>query len=157
MVLNNNNTNNNTNNTIINSTNQQLIQNQSLNAKLANMLKLSMNGAASGSTPTNLKPILPMNALGQMGSLSKESSITTSISSSGNGSSGGGGGGGGKILSNEDKKINLNALKNQDPFATNIIDTALRVAVYKFVSKKNELLNILKMISFFPQPNIPLI
>jgi hypothetical protein len=45
---------------------------------------------------------------------------------------------GGKKLSSEDKKINLNALKNQDPFATNIIDTALRVAVYKFVSKKNE-------------------
>lgn len=46
--------------------------------------------------------------------------------------------GGKKKLSNEDKKINLNALKNQDPFATNIIDTAFRVAVYKFVSKKNE-------------------
>lgn len=64
----------------------------------------------------------------------------------------GGGGGGvvdnvtdvanGKKLSNEDKKINLNALKNQDPFATNIIDTAFRVAVYKFVSKKNEWVNI---------------
>lgn len=43
-----------------------------------------------------------------------------------------------KQLSTEDKKINLNALKNQDPFATNIVDTAFRVAVYKFVSKKNE-------------------
>ena len=126
MVLNNNN--NNTNNTIINSTNQQL--NQNLNAKLANMLKMSMNGGgvAPVSTPTNLKPILPMNALSQMGSMSKENSSS--------------GGGGGKILSNEDKKINLNALKNQDPFATNIIDTALRVAVYKFVSKKNEWVNI---------------
>ena len=43
-----------------------------------------------------------------------------------------------KVLSSDDKKINLNALKNQDPFATNILDTALRVAVYKFLSKKNE-------------------
>jgi hypothetical protein len=70
-----------------------------------------------------------------------------------NGGSGGGGGVGGangestdsnsslnneKILSKEDKKINLNALKNQDPFATNILDTVLRVVVYKFLSKKNE-------------------
>ena len=43
-----------------------------------------------------------------------------------------------KMLSNEDKKINLNALKNHDPFATNILDMAIRVAVYKFMSKKNE-------------------
>lgn len=42
------------------------------------------------------------------------------------------------VLSNEDKKINLNALKNHDPFATNILDMAVRVAVYKFLSKKNE-------------------
>ncbi len=82
------------------------------------------------------------------------------ISSNGSGGGGGGGGGSGvcnvssisasqntisngssnnrKQLSLEDKKINLNALKNQDPFATNIIDTAFRVAVYKFVAKKNE-------------------
>jgi hypothetical protein len=52
--------------------------------------------------------------------------------------SSGSSGGGKKKLSNEDKKINLNALKNQDPFATNIVDMAFRVAVYKFVSKKNE-------------------
>ncbi|RNA37829.1 mRNA-decapping enzyme 1A-like, partial [Brachionus plicatilis] len=43
-----------------------------------------------------------------------------------------------KMLSNEEKRINLNALKNQDPFATNILDMAIRVAVYKFMSKKNE-------------------
>lgn len=43
-----------------------------------------------------------------------------------------------KMLSNEEKRINLNALKNQDPFATNILDMAIRVAVYKFLSKKNE-------------------
>jgi hypothetical protein len=43
-----------------------------------------------------------------------------------------------KTMSDSDKKINLNALKNQDPFAKNILDTAVRVAVYKFVSKKNE-------------------
>jgi hypothetical protein len=41
-------------------------------------------------------------------------------------------------MSDDDRKINLNALKNQDPFATNIMDTAQRVAVYKFLSKKNE-------------------
>jgi hypothetical protein len=43
-----------------------------------------------------------------------------------------------KVLSDEDKKINLNALKNHDPFAVNILDMAVRVAVYKFLSKKNE-------------------
>lgn len=42
------------------------------------------------------------------------------------------------MLTAEDNKINLNALKNQDPFATKIHETALRVAVYKFLSKKNE-------------------
>lgn len=42
------------------------------------------------------------------------------------------------IMSDEDKKINLNALKNQDPFATNILDAAQRVAVYRFIAKKNE-------------------
>ena len=42
------------------------------------------------------------------------------------------------MLTTEDKVINLNALKNQDPFATKILDTALRVAVYKFLSKQNE-------------------
>jgi hypothetical protein len=41
-------------------------------------------------------------------------------------------------MSDDDRKINLNALKNQDPFATNILDTAQRVAVYKFLAKKNE-------------------
>lgn len=87
----------------------------------------------------------------------------TSSNVESSGDSGGGGGGGGatashsvnsqsgsmniavpapptttKVLSNDDKKINLNALKNQDPFATNILDMAVRVAVYKFLSKKNE-------------------
>jgi hypothetical protein len=38
----------------------------------------------------------------------------------------------------DDTEINLNALKNQDPFAKKIIDSALKVAVYKFLSKKNE-------------------
>jgi hypothetical protein len=41
-------------------------------------------------------------------------------------------------MSDDDRKINLNALKNQDPFATNILDTAQKVAVYKFLAKKNE-------------------
>ena len=36
------------------------------------------------------------------------------------------------------KKINLIALKNQDPFAANIVDSAMRVAVYRFQAKKNE-------------------
>lgn len=69
-------------------------------------------------------------SMGKISSSSSSSSSTSSSSSSSSASK--------KQLSTEDKKINLNALKNQDPFATNIIDTALRVAVYKFVSKKNE-------------------
>lgn len=69
-------------------------------------------------------------SMGKISSSSSSSSSTSSSSSSSSASK--------KQLSSEDKKINLNALKNQDPFATNIIDTALRVAVYKFVSKKNE-------------------
>ena len=130
MVLNTNtNINNNNNNT--NNTNNfnSINENLNLNSKLANMLKLSMNNATA-----SVKPILP-STMSQIGSLSSKQLEENNLSS---GSSGGGGNGGGKILSNEDKKINLNALKNQDPFATNIIDTALRVAVYKFVSKKNE-------------------
>jgi hypothetical protein len=47
----------------------------------------------------------------------------------------------------DDTEINLNALKNQDPFAKKIIDSALKVAVYKFLSKNNEWVN--KQISFF--------
>ena len=47
-------------------------------------------------------------------------------------------GGGTKPMSDEDKKINLNTLKNNDPFASNLLDSAQRVAVYKFLSKKNE-------------------
>lgn len=43
-----------------------------------------------------------------------------------------------KPISNDDKRINLNALKNHDPFATNIVAQAQRVAVYKFLTKKNE-------------------
>jgi hypothetical protein len=43
-----------------------------------------------------------------------------------------------KSLSEEDKKINLNALKNQDPFVTSILDMVVRVAVYRFIPKKNE-------------------
>jgi hypothetical protein len=43
-----------------------------------------------------------------------------------------------KMLPAEDTEINLNALKNQDPFAKKICDSALKVAVYKFLSKKNE-------------------
>lgn len=43
-----------------------------------------------------------------------------------------------KSISNEDMRINLNALKNHDPFANNILAQAQRVAVYKFLSKKNE-------------------
>lgn len=42
------------------------------------------------------------------------------------------------LSSTDDYEINLNALKNQDPFAKKIIDSALKVAVYKFISKKNE-------------------
>ena len=137
MVLNNNNNNNNNSN--INSVNQQLNENINLNAKLANMLKLSMNNTTIGSavaTTNNLKPILPS----AMGSLNNKQLEESGLSAIGNNVNGvvSTSGNGGKILSNEDKKINLNALKNQDPFATNIIDTALRVAVYKFVSKKNE-------------------
>jgi hypothetical protein len=45
------------------------------------------------------------------------------------------------MLTADDKRINLNALKNQDPFATKILDTAVRVAVYKFLDKKNEWVN----------------
>ena len=127
MVLN---TNSNINNNNTNNTNNfnSINENLNLNSKLANMLKLSMNNATA-----NVKPILP-STMNQIGSLSSKQLEENNLSSG----SSGGGGGGGKILSNEDKKINLNALKNQDPFATNIIDTALRVAVYKFVSKKNE-------------------
>jgi hypothetical protein len=129
--INNNNNTNNTNN--FNSINENL----NLNSKLANMLKLSMNNATA-----NVKPILP-STMNQIGSLSSKQLEENNLSS------GNSGGGGGKILSNEDKKINLNALKNQDPFATNIIDTALRVAVYKFVSKKNEWVKRFFVNSFF--------
>lgn len=43
-----------------------------------------------------------------------------------------------KPISNDDMRIHLNALKNHDPFVNNILAQAQRVAVYKFLSKKNE-------------------
>ena len=44
-----------------------------------------------------------------------------------------------KMLSGaDDTEINLNALKNKDPFVKKILDSALKVAVYKFLSNKNE-------------------
>lgn len=45
------------------------------------------------------------------------------------------------MLTDEDNRINLNALKNKDPFAKKILDSALRVAVYEFLSDKNEWVN----------------
>jgi len=72
-------------------------------------------------------------SIGSISSSTKSTSSSVSSTSSSSGSSSSK-----KQLSSEDKKINLNALKNQDPFAINIIDTAFRVAVYKFMSKKNE-------------------
>ncbi len=86
-----------------------------------NMGKLDVGGSGGGGENTNI--------IGGITLSNNKLSIGPNISSND---------AGGKKLSSEDKKINLNALKNQDPFATNIIDTALRVAVYKFVSKKNE-------------------
>ncbi len=65
------------------------------------------------------------------------------------------------MLTAEDKRINLNALKNQDPFATKILDTAVRVAVYKFLPKKNEwvcVTSVLKLFTcYFTENNIELV
>jgi hypothetical protein len=128
IINNNNNTNNST--AIIKQAIQQFSSNNknSFNAK---MIKITNAKLDNGITITNNGKI---------------NLVSGGYSSSSSSSNGGGGGGsneanGGKKLSSEDKKINLNALKNQDPFATNIIDTAFRVAVYKFVSKKNEWVN----------------
>ena len=106
--------------------NNQLNENNlNLNTKLANMLKLN---------PTKQAASVAATAAGNSGTTgikitsSPHLGVPTCLNSSGST----------KQLSSDDKKINLSALKNQDPFATNIIDTALRVAVYKFVSKKNE-------------------
>ena len=100
--------------------NNQLNENNlNLNTKLANMLKLNPNKPVASAVA---------NSTGIKITSSPHLGVPTCLNSSGST----------KQLSSDDKKINLSALKNQDPFATNIIDTALRVAVYKFVSKKNE-------------------
>ena len=105
--------------------------------------KLKLTTSTTGNTHTNSK-LNKMNSLIDLNAVNIDcSNAVNELASSSRpgipiGSSGSSGGGGKKKLSNEDKKINLNALKNQDPFATNIVDMAFRVAVYKFVSKKNE-------------------
>ena len=74
-----------------------------------------------------------------MNTISKSMSSNTLNTSNNNSKlSATGSGSGSKPISNEDKRINLNALKNHDPFATNILAQAQRVAVYKFLTKKNE-------------------
>ena len=124
--------------------NQQLNENLNLNAKLATMLKLNTNNTTNNN---NSKSKLPSSnssiQLGETNQINTKASTTTNGSSVNTTTTATTASNNGKILSNEDKKINLNALKNQDPFATNIIDTALRVAVYKFVSKKNEWVKII--------------
>jgi hypothetical protein len=144
MVFNNINNNNNNNN----SNNHQQIN--ELNTKLANMLQLNSNNPQSLSTKAKLgclsnfkleesmtKPQVVAEA-SPVASVSAAAAAAIPIISSTTNGNKNSSANNSKILSNEDKKINLNALKNQDPFATNILDTALRVAVYKFVSKKNE-------------------
>ena len=137
MVFTNNNANNNSN-----TTHQQSNDNSNLNAKLANMLKQSMTSANKAKLPKSNSLMNQVNGCTANSQLEETTSmpfISASASSTNGGVSSA------KLLSSEDKKINLNALKNQDPFATNIIDTALRVAVYKFVAKKNEWVRDIKI------------
>ena len=43
--------------------------------------------------------------------------------------------------SDEEDRINLQALQNRDPYITKIIDQAQRVCVYKFLAEKREWVN----------------
>ena len=130
MVFNNNTTN--SNNKKINSTNTEDLK--ILKKTIINNTKMNKIGKLEGNSITTLSSSSKLG-IGVGGGGSDGLLISNNTSEAG----------GKKKLSNEDKKINLNALKNQDPFATNIIDTAFRVAVYKFVSKKNEWVNLIKL------------
>ena len=161
-------------------------KNSDLNSNFNEKLSIKMNNQPSNNNNnknnSNLKLITslfngisnPINSsengnISTVTNFAKPSSCVPLIGSSLSKSPTGGGGSGNgsgqsKKFSDEDKKINLNALKNQDPFAKNILDTAFRVAVYKFVSKKNEWVNNISrlcrlqakkcLIVFFSSPKI---
>ncbi len=108
-----------------------------MNNDLCNSLGVNMSQRSSNSS--NKQKQIRTGSMDHSPSIGSISSTTNSTSSSVSSTScSSGSSNSKKQLSSEDKKINLNALKNQDPFAINIIDTAFRVAVYKFMSKKNE-------------------
>ena len=128
----------NNNNNIMNSSGGGLCINSNSNSVCLDVNKMSNSTSSSH----RLGQGLSIGSLCSSTATGKSSSSSSSTSSSSGGSSK-------KQLSTEDKKINLNALKNQDPFATNIVDTAFRVAVYKFVSKKNEWVRNLNLDLFY--------
>jgi hypothetical protein len=123
-------------------------QQQSINNKLNSIINANNNSSTSCANQSNVNNGLSSNTNNNLSSNnivngnSSSASTSTTFNHVGNlvngVSSPSTATTGTKVLSSDDKKINLNALKNQDPFATNILDTALRVAVYKFLSKKNE-------------------